>query len=205
MLKELVEPWKFDPEMATAIKDEHFKLAKGSYDLTVWASDQAAGKPGGAPEPAGRQSQGQIRVVSEPPDDEDTVLVPRAEGHPKKVRVHRRESTANLALLEFTGSVQADASKPMQFGATDKQASWESVAVYRFPGGADRKQAHPDLIFVPVTKENARLHLASSVDGSAWGAPLISPQGVIGVIQSENSGLTWEDIQRILPISRAAN
>jgi hypothetical protein len=91
----------------------------------------------------------------------------------------------------------------MQGGSTDTQASWESVAVYRFPGGTERKQLHPDLIFVPVAKENARLRLATSVDGSAWGAPLISPQGVIGVIQSESTGITWEDIQRVLLVSPA--
>jgi hypothetical protein len=54
-----------------------------------------------------------------------------------------------------------------------------------------------------VTKENARLKFATSVDGSAWGAPLISPLGVIGVIESQSIGITWEDIQRALPVSRA--
>ena len=199
LLKELVEPWKFDPEMATALKDDHFKLAKASYDLAVWTPDKA-----GAAEPAGRQSQGQIRVVSEPPDEEETVLVPRAEGHPKKVNVHRRESAANLVLLEFIATASSTA-KPMQLGATDKQTSWESVAVYRFPGGTERKQSHPDLIFVPVTKESARLRLAASVDGSALGAPLISPQGVIGIVQSENSAVTWEDVRAALSINSAAN
>jgi hypothetical protein len=203
LLKELVEPWKFDPEMATAIKDDHFKLAGGSYDLSVWPADQPPGKNGVLADPAARQSQKQIRVVSEPPDDEDTVLVPRAEGHPKKVRVHRRESEANLVLLEFTSADAGSTPKAMQTSSTDKQTSWESVAVFRFPGGTERKQPHPDLVFVPVTKENTRLKLAASVDGSAWGAPLISPQGVIGVIQSESTGLTWEDVRRILSISPA--
>jgi hypothetical protein len=203
LLKELVEPWKFDPEMAAAIKDDHFKMAPGSYDLSIWPADLPPGKGGALAEPVARQSQKQIRVVSEPPDDEDTVLVPRVEGHPKKVRVHRRESAANLVLLEFTGPEPGAAPKAMQGGSTDKQASWESVAVYRFPGGTERKQLHPDLIFLPVTKENARLKLATSVDGSAWGAPLISPQGVIGVIQSESTGITWEDIQRVLLVSPA--
>jgi hypothetical protein len=189
--------------MATAIKDDHFKLAAGSYDLSVWAADQPPGKSSSLADPVARQSQKQIRVVDEPPDEEDTVLVPRAEGHPKKVKVHRRESAANLVLLEFTGADAGSSPKPMQSSSTNKQTSWESVAVYRFPGGTERKQPHPDLIFVPVTKENARLKLAASVDGSAWGAPLISPQGVIGVIQSESSGLAWEDVQRILSLSPA--
>jgi hypothetical protein len=203
LLKELVEPWKFDPEMAAAIKDDHFKVAPGSNDLLVWSADQPPGKDGALPDALARKSQDQIRVVTEPPDDEDTVLVPRAEGHPKKVRVHRRESAANLVLLEFTSAVSGSTSKGMQSSATDQKASWESVAVYRFPGGTERKQLHPDLIFVPVTKENARLKLAASVDGSAWGAPLISPQGLIGVLQSESSGLTWEDIQRALSLTSA--
>jgi len=201
MLKELVKPWKFDPEMAAAMKEDHFKLAPDSFDLAVWPADQPTGKGGTPADPIARQSQKQIRVVTEPPDDEEEVLVPRAEGHPKKVKVHRQESPANLALYEFIGVDAASAPKPMQTSSTDKQASWDSVAVYRFPGGTERKQIHPDLIFVPVTKENARLKLATSVDGSAWGAPLISPQGVIGVIQTENSGLAWEDVQRILALT----
>jgi hypothetical protein len=204
LLKELVEPWKFDPEMAAAIKDDHFKMAPDSYDLSIWPADQSAGKGGTMGDPVARQSQKQIRVVSEPADDEDTVLVPRAEGHPKKTKVHRRESEANLVLLEFTGADATAAPKAMQGCPTDKLTSWESVAVYRFPGGTERKQPHPDLVFVSVTKDNARLKLATSVDGSAWGAPLISPQGVIGVVQSESSGITWEDIQRVLPISLAS-
>jgi len=200
LLKELVEPWKFDPEMADAIKDDHFKVAPGSYELSVWGADQLAGASGDAA-PAGRQSQGQISVLNKPADDEDTVLVPRAQGHPKKVQVHRRDSSANFVLLEFTGAGPGGSTTGMRISTDDKQTSWDSVAVFRFPGGAERKQPRPDLIFVAASKESPKLHLAASVDASAWGAPLISPQGVIGVIQSETSAVTWEELARILPIN----
>jgi len=198
VLKELYEPWKFDPEMAAAMKEDHFKVAPKSDDLSVWSADQPLAKGGVFADPLARKSLEQIRVVNEPPDDNDTVLVPRPQGHPKKVPVHKRESPANLVVLEFVDVVTDTAPAGMKGSPTDQQSSWDSVAVYRFPGGTERKQTHPDLIFIPVTKETFRLKLGVPVDGSAWGAPLISPQGVIGVIQSENSGLTWEDIQRVL-------
>ena len=203
LLKELYEPWKFDPEMATALKEDHFTVAPKSDDVSVWPADQPLAKGGGLADPLARKSLNQIRVVTEPPDDNETVLVPREKGHPKKVPVHRRESPANMVLLEFTELPASATPIGMRGNSTGQQTSWDSVAVYRFPGGTDRKQTHPDLIFLPVTKENARLKLAVPVDGSAWGAPLISPQGVIGVIQSENSGLTWEEVQRILSLTQA--
>ncbi len=198
LLKSLVEPWKFDPEMASAIKEDHFKVDLSSYDLSVWQADQLADNSASQVAPAARQGQGQVRIVTEPDDVEQIVLVPHGTGHPRKVPIHVQNSAANLVILEFTGSVAGGGLAVAPGDSIEEQSSWELLAAYRFPGGIERRPAYPDLIFTAATKENDRLRLGSPVDSSAWGSPLISRKGIIGVIQTENSGLAWPDAIRNL-------
>ncbi|MFQ5926614.1 MAG: hypothetical protein ACE5MH_04175 [Terriglobia bacterium] len=200
--KELIEPWKFDPEIAATIKRERLRLDPASYDLWVWPANARLRTADSELDPttAFRLSQRQIRLVRKPPDDRQKVWVPQPPHRPQKVELHRRTTPANLALFEFVELADAGKVVVATPDTETNTATWERLAVFRFPGGAGAEQARPDLVFLPAVRGGSEIRLGAPVDASAWGMPLIAPAGVVGVVQNETTGLVLKEAFRRLKL-----
>ncbi|MEE8200773.1 MAG: hypothetical protein V3R29_06355 [Candidatus Acidoferrales bacterium] len=203
--KELVHPWKFDPEIAGVLKREGLRLDAESYDLWVWPANARMRDAEGELDPtsAFRLRAGQLRLVRTPEDDDiESVWVPQPEGRPQKIKLHRRDSPANLALLEFTDPAAHLEPASPEAEPAPEEAGWERLALFRFPGGVAAAEARPDLVLLPATTEEKRIRLGAGVDPSAWGTPLISPAGIVGVVQNETNGLILEEVLRALELEQ---
>jgi hypothetical protein len=199
--KELVGPWKYDRSIADALHRKQLRLQNNSIDLWVWPAGTKLGE--GANEASAsalRLSRGDIRVVRTPADQTETVLSPGVKRLPRKVRVLRREAATNVALLEFRGTVGLPNVAELKRGAETGPTRWDSVALFRFPRGAAAEQVQPDILFLPAVRDGARLRLLTPVDSSAWGSPLVSSEGVVGVVQNENTGVALQEVYRVLKL-----
>jgi len=111
-------------------------------------------------------------------------------GLPGKVKILKLDTPANVVLLEFT----APAGRMPEFNAklpADVAASaWDQLAMFHFADGIDADQAQAQLILMPARLEGGRIRLDGQVDWSAWGSPLISREGVVGIVQQEKTGVT---------------
>jgi hypothetical protein len=205
--KEVVEPWKFDPEIATTIQRDGWKLNPLSVDLTVWPSEAMLQTSAGTLDVSTgfQQTQNQFKLLLSPNDELETMFASRATGRPHKIRVHRRESAGNLVSFEFTDSAKHDPLPPIKFHPSGSETSWDRLAVFRFPAGARSKQAHPDLVFLAATRQGSTILLATPIDYSGWGAPLISPVGIVGIVQDERTGIDVEQALRTVRLKLEQN
>jgi len=191
----LVEPWKYDPELAAAVQRDGFTVEKKGYDIWVWPAGARLREEGAGldPDKAFRLSKGQLRIAYQPRAEAETLLVARPGGRPRNVKLLKREGPANLALLEFVsdkGRMRVARAEPSGGPAKD---AWNRIAVFRFPAGAGGDLARPDLVLLSAERKGTKIALSSMIDYSGWGAPLISPEGVIGIVQSASTAISLED------------
>jgi hypothetical protein len=195
--KSVLQPWKFDPSVAASMKqDSGLKVAQ--YDLWLWpANARMRDDSNQLVPPAWRLSANQLRLLPFTNDDYEKMLMPvEGSSRPLKIRVHRREGAAALGLVEITDPAAPAVSARLDDSGQKNQ--FDSVALFRFPGGADAREARPDLIFVAASRNGTTLKLTAKVDSTGWGSPVISPDGVVGVVVDQDSAVPLEDAERLL-------
>jgi hypothetical protein len=79
---------------------------------------------------------------------------------------------------------------------------WNSVALFRFRDGVQNSPANPELIVVSARRNGNRIELGELVDSSAFGSPIVAPEGVIGIVQNQNSGVAWPEAARVLKLEK---
>jgi hypothetical protein len=182
LTSEMIEPWKYNADVASMLQDKHARLLTESVDLMVWPAD--------APIEMGTARsvrQGSVRVIKVR-DAEENVEVPGKGGY-SKVRVSKRDSTHNLATLEFTNGQDGMAPLPLAPKDHMKNESWDRVAVFRFT-----ESTRPEVLFVPAHRDGSRLVLDALVDESAFGSPVLTPLGAVAMLQDEHTGLMLDKV-----------
>jgi hypothetical protein len=67
------------------------------------------------------------------------------------------------------------------------------VALLRFPRiGSDKLT--PEVILTSAYLDHGRIHLGVKIDSTVFGSPIIAPDGIIGMVQDESSGIAWSGI-----------
>lgn len=197
--REAIEPWKFDTDIADAIHGKHFSLNTASYDLWLWPASSAMRKSGELnSETALRLSRKQFSVIRMPDRDEHTIRALEDSGKTQKITVARRDSSSDLALLQVTKPVQAFGA--LQAVADSPATAWDSVTLFRFRDGLSGDSADPEMIVVPAKRNGGRIMLGELVDSSVFGSPIVAPEGVIGIVQDQNSGVAWGEAVRVLKL-----
>jgi hypothetical protein len=174
---EMLEPWRYDADAAVLLEMKQATIIADSVDLLVWPADA------GPDEPARKLSNGDFRV-DQASGKVDSVMVPTS-GKRIRIQLARRDVDKNLAVLTFN---QERDWRPQISSAPREVASrtaWDKVAAFRFQDGGKL-----ELIWVPVRRSEGRLVLDSPVDMSAFGSPLLTSDGVIGMVQDERSGVS---------------
>jgi hypothetical protein len=167
LTSEMVEPWRYDADTATAIQTGEASLIKESCDLLVWPGSEAMS----ANSLARSVSQGQIRVEHNSPQTEIEYVPVNHKN--VKVKLLRRDSDANYAVLSFTR-------------AEDKGTGIElaSEAVFR----ADDRGKW-ELVSTPAHRRDGRIVLEEAIDDRAFGSVLIAAEGAVGMVQEERAGM----------------
>ena len=174
---EMIEPWKYDPDVTAALQTGDASLLDDGRDLLVWPT-------GGVLSVASARalSRGAIQVEHIPARVESTrVAVDRQD---VKVQLARRNTDANYAVLRFTRSEDKGPAAPSMQAAGAGFESWDRLTIFR----AD-ENGRLEFISTPAHRQNGRVILEDSVDDHAYGSLLISPRGPVGMLQDENSGM----------------
>ena len=181
LTEEMVEPWKYDAEVASSIQAGEASLVKASCDLFVW--------PNGEPPDANSArtlTHGDIRVDHNAPKTE-TEYIPVG-GSKVKVRLYRRDSDANYAVLSFTRPGDKGAATQLAPDRMHTQ-NWDRLTVFRLSETGKNPNGNMELISSPAHLQDGRIVLDDPVDDRAWGSLLLSPDGAVGMLQEERTGM----------------
>jgi hypothetical protein len=66
--------------------------------------------------------------------------------------------------------------------------SWEHVAVFRLRVDAKTKKPSVEVLQLGARREGQGIRLSVPVDAAVFGSPIVTPDGVIGLVQDEQTG-----------------
>jgi hypothetical protein len=72
--------------------------------------------------------------------------------------------------------------------AVAAQDSWEQVAVFRLRKDLASKRPSVEVLQLGARREGKGIRLTEPVDSAVFGSPIVTPNGVIGLVQDEQAG-----------------
>lgn len=176
---EMLSPWKYDVEFQTALSSGDVKMVKNSEDLTVQPL------AGGAP--ALSLVHGDIAAEASGTAESDK-LTAAGKTH-EQIQVLRRASPFSLAVLTLHAPSAASAAgltpAPAAILAQD---SWDQVVVFRLRKGTGGDGGAVEPLPIAARRDGNSIHLMQPVDDAVYGSPIVTPDGVIGIVQDEQTG-----------------
>ncbi|MFZ0392221.1 MAG: hypothetical protein WBV33_11380 [Terracidiphilus sp.] len=173
---EMLAPWKYDIEFQRALSSGAVKLVKQNEELTVRPITGSAAALSLAHGDISAEARGT------PESDKLTAVGKTRE----QVEVLRRDSPSSLAVLTLRA--------PAAPGLTPAPASvlaqdnWEMVVVFRLRGAAGTGGRLVEPLPIAARREGDSIHLLQPVDDAVYGSPIVTPEGVIGIVQDEQTG-----------------
>ncbi|MGA3373849.1 MAG: hypothetical protein ABSC48_19065 [Terracidiphilus sp.] len=185
-------PWKYDAEFLGAVQSGAAKLVKNSEEIQL--------RPVGQGDPL-RLSAKDFTLEMRGTAEEDNLIAVSNGGH-GKIQVLRRASPASLALLTLRAPASPDlpagqtaglaagqgAGLSVASAAVAAQESWEQVAVFRLREDAVTRKPSVEVLQLGARRDGKSIHLTEPVDGAVFGSPIVTPDGVIGLVQDEQAG-----------------
>ena len=172
------QPWNYDPEFLAAVKSGNAKLVKKSEEVELLVFD--------AGNSASRLTQNDFSInLHGNPEDFATAQI--TAGH-DRVKLFRRDAPGLFVRLvqHTTALTPGFALAPPAILA---QEQWEKVAVFRLRFNKDNPQQRTlDVIEISAQRDGQSIHLSEPVDSAVFGSPILTPDGVIGMVQSEQNG-----------------
>jgi S1-C subfamily serine protease len=185
--KQVVEPWKFDPDIAAFIKVADLKLVK--RDIYVWRLDSKVRQGADAInlQAAAGTAAGTLTLLKVAPDDLENQTYTREDTKEKiAIKVHRADSDSNLALLQIKGGSFPNLKVNASAGGSEV-APGAAVLVSGYPLGVEQGVAKPELLRASLAQFGNMIKIDKPITRGFKGAPLLLPDGsVIGVVVSES-------------------
>jgi hypothetical protein len=177
-------PWKYDAEFLTAASAGAEKLEKRSLEIELWALG-----PSGEPL---KLSAKDFALETRGAPDKD--LVTSVDGRLNQIGVLRRASPGSLALLTLRTPAAA-ARLAVAPAAVSAQLSWEQVVVFRLRTDRATQKPLAEALALSARREGKAIRLSEPVDSAVFGSPIVTPDGVIGMVEDEQTGtLLPEDL-----------
>jgi hypothetical protein len=179
-------PWKYDAEFLTAVQSGAAKLVKSSPEILL--RTLAPGDPL-------RLSAKDFTVETRGTAEGDSLIAVSGDKH-GKIQVLRRAAPNSLALLTLAAPPTATAGTSGLTAATAAvaaQDSWPEVAVFRLREDAVTKKPTIELLTMAARRDGKAIQLSEPVDAAVFGSPIVTPDGVIGLVQDEQTGAFLPD------------
>jgi hypothetical protein len=183
---EAMTPWKYDAEFLTAVQSGAVKLVKNSREVLL--------RPTGAGDPL-RLGAKDFTVDLRGSAEQDNLIAVSGGGH-GKIQVMQRASPGSLAVLKLTAPVAsasgqtADSATGLSpaSAAVSAQDVWEQIAVFRLREDPVTKKPKIDVLQMGARRAGNGIQLTEPVDAAVFGSPIVTPGGVIGLVQDEQAG-----------------
>jgi hypothetical protein len=173
---EVEEPWKYDAEFLGAVESGEAKLDKKSQEIVLAQVSKNS--------PTLSLNGKDFSVAMRGTAEKDSITLGDGQG---QVKVLRRDSPGSLAVL--TQRVKASApGLTMAPSTVVAQNRWEQVAVFRLRIDPVSKAPSLEVLELGAYREGKSIHLTEPVDSAVFGSPIVTPDGVIGMVQDEQTG-----------------
>lgn len=173
---EMLSPWKYDAEFLSQLGSGSAKLVKNSHEIRIAALPHDVPPLSLAATDFSEQARGN-------PEEDKVMVVGKSR---EQIHLLKRATPSALAILLPKTKVQAQgfANAPE---AVLGQNTWDKVLVFRLRSGkkADRTVEPLEL---GARRDGDSIRLNQPVDESVFGSPIITPEGVIGIVQDEWTG-----------------
>jgi len=183
-------PWKYDTEFLSAVQSGAAKLVKNSQEILL--------RPLGLGDPLRLSAKDFTVDLRGTPEGDN--LIAMASGSHGKIQVMRRASPTSLAVLTLQpqpaaapGVVGAAAGLASATAAVVAQDSWDQVVIFRLREDAVTKKPSVEALQMKARREGKGIHLSEPVDAAVFGSPIATPDGVIGLVQDEQTGAFLPD------------
>ncbi len=196
--KRVIQPWKFDPQIAYLIDHYHLELDPGSYKICAWAAGAQVLSPQGWPDSrTGLSTEKQtLKVLKTAPDAMEKREFQDPETGERGTLSLHSPGVNDVALLQLVGNnfqplVSAD--PKIQVSANLR------TALLGFPFGLNRPQADPQVIFVKAAATGPLITLDHPLNPGESGAPLLVPDGkVLGLAGGTNECIPFEAARALI-------
>jgi hypothetical protein len=176
--KRVVQPWKFDPQIAFLIARYHLAFDPKSYRLYAWPAGARVKSPEGGLDfqMAASSEKGTLKLLKTAPDRMQKKDYQDPDSGEHATLELETEGENDLALLQLAGANF----RPLAFADSIGQTSEAAPkALFGFPFGLDQSQADPRAVDVQATVENGVVTLERLLNPGESGAPLLSTDGKV--------------------------
>jgi len=183
------EPWKYDVEVLDALKVGAAKLVKQSLEMELLHIGL-----GGSPLKLGAKDF--AAEARGKPEQSNAVT-----DNKNQIEVFHRASPGSFTLLTLqtppappnaqpgpVGAAQAFPGLVVAPAAAVAQESWERVAVFRLREDPVTHLHTVEILQLGARREGKGIQLSDPVDSAVFGSPIVTPDGVIGMVQDEQTG-----------------
>jgi len=171
--KRVLQPWKFDPEIALLLARDHLEVDEAHYGVTAWPAGAQVLTPEGSPDFTGAFSTERktLEIVKTAADQMQSREVQDPDTGDKATVQLGTGGADDAALIKITGANL----EPL---ATADAESGDGF-LFGFPFGMSQSLAEPKSTSVHVTVAGELRTLDHKFDPGEAGAPLISTDGKV--------------------------
>ena len=197
--KRVVQPWKFDPQIAFLIAHYHLELDPKSYRLYAWPAGARVKSPDGGLDfqMAVSSEKATLKLLKTAPDRMQKTDYQDPDSGERASLDLEAEGESDLALLQLAG----ENLKPLAFADSPARTSEASKnALFGFPFGLNQSQADPQAAYVQATTENGAVTLERLLNPGESGAPLLTAGGkVLAIAGGASQCIPVQAARKLLP------
>jgi hypothetical protein len=197
--KRVVQPWKFDPQIAFLIAHYHLELDPKSYRLYAWPAGARVKSTDGRLDfqMAASSEKATLKLLRTAPDRTQKKDYQDPDSGERTTLDLEVEGESDLALLQLAGANL----KPLAFADSPAQTSEATrKTLFGFPFGLDQSQADPRAASVQATTENGALTLERLLNPGESGAPLLTADGkVLAIASGANQCVPIQAARKLIP------
>jgi S1-C subfamily serine protease len=197
--KRVVQPWKFDPQVAFLMARHHLQLDPDLYKLCAWpVGTSVLSKERELDfQSASRTDNQTLKLLKTAPDSPMSQEYQDPDSGERTTLSLEAAGDNDLAVLQLSGAKF----KPLPFAdVTAQSGPGIKVALFGFPFGLNQPQASPQLLFTKAATGGSLLTLEHQLDPGESGAPLLTPEGkVLALASSENQCILIEKARALIP------
>jgi hypothetical protein len=169
------EPWRYDLEVLDALKGGTAKLVKQSLDMQLL--------PINAPATALKLGAKDFDLEARGNPEEISSVT----SNKNQIQVLRRASPSAITLLKTHSAAAAPGLAPAP-AAIMAQDAWSRVAVFRLRLDPSTQMRSVEVLQLSARRDGKGIQLSDPVDSAVFGSPIVTADGVIGLVQDEQAG-----------------
>jgi len=196
--KRVVEPWKFDAQIAWMIARDHLEVDSKSIRVAAWPAGANLQADDGAPDrgSAFTSEKQTLQVLRMSPDRFEKHEYQDADSDEKGTLDLHAGGESDLALLKLSG----ESFQPLDLAAGFLLRADSNLSLLGFPFGLSQGQATPKPMEVTVAAQEGGLMLDCSLNPGQSGAPLVTLEGkVVALCAEPNQCVPVESLRELIP------